>query len=59
MGYCFKCEYWDDSQLIMNKYGEGCGRCTQDGQIRFCSHQCPFASDKEKEYENESDGITA
>ena len=49
MGECYQCEHWDDSQWIMNKYGEGCGRCKQDGQIRFCSHKCPFASPPEGE----------
>lgn len=44
MGICGNCKYWDDSQWIMNKYGEGCGICKQDGQIRFCEHKCPFAT---------------
>lgn len=25
MGICGNCKYWDDSQWIMNKYGEGLG----------------------------------
>lgn len=49
MGECYQCEYWDDSRIIMDKYGEGCGRCRQDGQIRFCSHKCPFCSSLKKE----------
>lgn len=44
MGECYQCEFWDNSQWIMNKYGEGCGRCQMDGQIRFCAHSCPFVS---------------
>ena len=44
MGICGNCKYWDDSQWIMNKYGEGCGICKQEGQIRFCEHKCPFAT---------------
>lgn len=54
MNECYQCEYWDDSQWIMNKYGEGCGRCKQDGQIRFCSHKCPFAVPPEGEEETET-----
>lgn len=49
MGECYQCEFWDSSQWIMSKYGEGCGRCQMDGQIRFCTHSCPFASLPEKE----------
>lgn len=44
MGECSQCKHWDSSQWIMKKYGEGCGRCTLDGEIRFCSHKCIFCA---------------
>lgn len=46
---CAECIYWRDEQWIMSKYGEGFGICRQDGQVRFCSHQCQFCEQKYKE----------
>ena len=37
---CSQCKYWDCSRLIMDKYGEGCGKCQGSGEITFCSHKC-------------------
>lgn len=49
MGVCSECIHWRNEQWIMNKYGEGCGICQQDGEIRFYSHQCSFCETKEQE----------
>lgn len=49
MGECYQCKYWDNSQWIMDKYGEGCGRCMQDGEIRFCSHKCILETPQEED----------
>lgn len=51
MDECCNCKLWDDSQYIMNYYGDGYGRCGADGQITFCSHKCPFCDQKEEEYD--------
>lgn len=46
-GICSECINWRDDQWIMNKYGEGVGICRLDGQVRFCSHPCPFCEKEE------------
>ena len=51
MGECYQCKHWNNAQYVMNKYGEGCGICMVDGQVRFCSHKCPFASPPDEEDE--------
>ena len=56
MGTCNDCIYWYHPQWLMDKYGEGCGKCMQDGQIRSCSHNCPFCTgDVDREAEHEAD----
>ena len=49
MGECYQCKYWSNDQWVMNKYGEGYGICMADGQVRFCSHKCPFMSPLDEE----------
>lgn len=51
---CSQCKFWDCSQYIMNKYGEGCGKCIPGGQITFCSHKCTVGVIQDEE-ENEED----
>ena len=46
---CSECINWIHEQWVMNKYGEGCGICRADGQVRFCSHRCPFCHPEKEE----------
>lgn len=54
---CSQCKFWDSSQHIMNKYGEGCGRCIPGGQITFCSHKCNIGIIRDKEDGEDTNGI--
>ena len=44
MGECYQCKYWNNAQYVMNKYGERCGICMVDGQVRFCSQNAVIES---------------
>ena len=46
---CSQCKLWDCSQYIMNKYGEGCGRCIPGSQITFCSPKCNIGIIRDEE----------
>lgn len=50
---CYECKHWETSDFIMNKYGEGCGRCTFDrgntDNITSCTHKCTIGEPIQEE----------